>query len=94
MKIAIDAMGGDNGHELNVEGACLAIDEVASLEKLYLVGDEDQITNSLKRINTNNTEAESQELTSRSYNPGLKAQRLNPKSLNPGDAAQDFKPTG
>ena len=49
MKIAIDAMGGDNGHEVNVEGACLAIDEFPSLEKLYLVGDENQITNSLKR---------------------------------------------
>ena len=55
MKIAIDAMGGDNGHEVNVEGACLAIDEFPSLEKLYLVGDENQITNSLKRLNTNNS---------------------------------------
>ena len=33
MKIAIDAMGGDNGHQVNVAGACLAINEFPILEK-------------------------------------------------------------
>ena len=85
MKIAIDAMGGDNGHEVNVEGACLAIDEVASLEKLYLVGDEDQITNSLKRLNTNNSKIEiihSSEVVEMNESPAMAIRRKKNSSIS------------
>ena len=85
MKIAIDAMGGDNGHEVNVEGACLAIDEVASLEKLYLVGDEDQITNSLKRLNTNNSKIEiihSSEVVEMNESPVMAIRRKKKSSIS------------
>ena len=85
MKIAIDAMGGDNGHEVNVEGACLAIDEVASLEKLYLVGDEDQITNSLKRLNTNNSKIEiihSSEVVEMNESPAMAIRRKKKSSIS------------
>ena len=85
MKIAIDAMGGDNGHEVNVEGACLAIDEVASLEKLYLVGDEGQITNSLKRLNTNNSKIEiihSSEVVEMNESPAMAIRRKKKSSIS------------
>ena len=85
MKIAIDAMGGDNGHEVNVEGACLAIDEVASLEKLYLVGDEDQITNSLKRLNINNSKIEiihSSEVVEMNESPAMAIRRKKKSSIS------------
>ena len=85
MKIAIDAMGGDNGHEVNVEGACLAIDEVASLEKLYLVGDEGQITNSLKRLNTNNSKIEiihSSEVVEMNESPVMAIRRKKKSSIS------------
>ncbi len=43
MKIAIDAMGGDQAPEVNVRGALLAIKKFADIE-LTLVGDEKKIT--------------------------------------------------
>ena len=43
MRIAIDAMGGDRGPEVNVEGASLALNEWPEIEKLYLVGDKSEI---------------------------------------------------
>ena len=85
MKIAIDAMGGDNGHEVNVEGACLAIDEFPSLEKLYLVGDENQITNSLKRLNTNNSKIEiihSSEVVEMNESPVMAIRRKKNSSIS------------
>ena len=85
MKIAIDAMGGDNGHELNVEGACLAIDEFSSLEKLYLVGDENQITNSLKRLNKNNSKIEiihSSEVVEMNESPAMAIRRKKKSSIS------------
>ena len=85
MKIAIDAMGGDNGHELNVEGACLAIDEFPSLEKLYLVGDENQITNSLKRLNKNNSKIEiihSSEVVEMNESPVMAIRRKKKSSIS------------
>ena len=85
MKIAIDAMGGDNGHEVNVEGACLAIDEFPSLEKLYLVGDENQITNSLKRLNTNNSKIEiihSSEVVEMNESPAMAIRRKKNSSIS------------
>ena len=85
MKIAIDAMGGDNGHEVNVEGACLAIDEFSLLEKLYLVGDENQITNSLKRLNTNNSKIEiihSSEVVEMNESPVMAIRRKKKSSIS------------
>ncbi len=40
MKLALDAMGGDNAPQPNIDGAKLALQQLAGLEKLYLVGDE------------------------------------------------------
>lgn len=40
MKIAIDAMGGDLGPEIVVEGAVQALRDLTGIEKLFLVGDE------------------------------------------------------
>lgn len=40
MKLSIDAMGGDNAPEINIEGAKLALAKLGTLKKLCLVGDE------------------------------------------------------
>lgn len=40
MKLALDAMGGDNAPDINIDGAKLALAQLNNLEKLYLVGDE------------------------------------------------------
>ncbi len=40
MKLALDAMGGDNAPAQNIDGAKLALQNIDTLEKLYLVGDE------------------------------------------------------
>lgn len=39
MKLALDAMGGDEAPQINIDGAKLALQQLASLEKLFLVGD-------------------------------------------------------
>ena len=40
MKLAIDAMGGDNAPQVNVDGAVQALSKMDFLKKLFLVGDE------------------------------------------------------
>ncbi len=40
MKVALDAMGGDRAPQINIDGARLMFEQLGSLEKLYLVGDE------------------------------------------------------
>ena len=45
MKIAIDAMGGDNAPEEIMKGACAALREKSSIEKMIFVGDQDKIKN-------------------------------------------------
>ncbi len=40
MKLALDAMGGDNAPQINVDGAKLALEQLPSLEKIFMVGDE------------------------------------------------------
>ena len=40
MKLALDAMGGDNAPQINIDGAKLALQQVKGLDKLYMVGDE------------------------------------------------------
>ena len=40
MKLALDAMGGDNAPQINIDGAKLALEKISTLDKLYLVGDE------------------------------------------------------
>ena len=44
MRIAVDAMGGDNAPELVIEGAIVASKELSSDAKLILIGDETTIT--------------------------------------------------
>ncbi len=44
MKIALDAMGGDNAPEVNIVGARDALALYPSIEILYLVGDKDILT--------------------------------------------------
>lgn len=41
MKIALDAMGGDNAPLINIEGAQMALSERDDITKLFLVGDQD-----------------------------------------------------
>ena len=43
MKLAIDAMGGDHAPEAIVAGACDALKKFNSIEKMYLVGDQEKI---------------------------------------------------
>lgn len=43
MKLALDAMGGDNAPQINIDGAKLALAEIPTLEKLYLVGREQEL---------------------------------------------------
>ena len=43
MKIAIDAMGGDNAPQVVVEGVKAALDAYPKIQKIILVGDEAQI---------------------------------------------------
>ena len=43
MKLSLDAMGGDNAPEINIDGAKLALQELPALQKLYMVGDEDTL---------------------------------------------------
>lgn len=40
MKLALDAMGGDNAPKINIDGAKLVLDKLDTLQKLYMVGDE------------------------------------------------------
>lgn len=40
MKLALDAMGGDNAPQINVDGAKLVLERLERLEALYMVGDE------------------------------------------------------
>lgn len=40
MKVALDAMGGDDAPQINIDGAKLVLEKLSSLQKLYLVGDE------------------------------------------------------
>lgn len=40
MKVALDAMGGDNAPQINIDGASQVLAHLQSLKKLYLVGDE------------------------------------------------------
>jgi len=41
MKLSLDAMGGDNAPQINIDGAKLALSQLGSLDKLCLVGNED-----------------------------------------------------
>ena len=43
MKLSLDAMGGDNAPDINIDGAKLALQELPALQKLYMVGDEDPL---------------------------------------------------
>jgi glycerol-3-phosphate acyltransferase PlsX len=40
MKVALDAMGGDNAPQINIAGAIEALRDFPKLSHLYLVGDE------------------------------------------------------
>ncbi len=50
MKIALDAMGHDDGPPKLVEGAALALRDFPDIEKLYLTGDAARIEAELKRV--------------------------------------------
>src|SRR5688572_17235989 len=43
MRIAVDCMGGDHGPEVVVKGVKMALDEYPAIERLYLVGKEDEV---------------------------------------------------
>ena len=58
MKIALDAMGHDQGPRKLVEGAALALSEFSEITRLYLTGDTPQLEAELKRIGCNDRRIE------------------------------------
>ena len=58
MKIALDAMGHDDGPPKLVEGAALALRDFPDIEKLYLTGDAARIEAELKRVACNDRRIE------------------------------------
>lgn len=58
MKIALDAMGHDEGPAKLVEGAALALGEFADISKLFLTGDTPRLEAELKRIGCNDRRVE------------------------------------
>lgn len=53
MKIALDAMGHDEGPRKLIEGAALALQEYSEISRLFLTGDTPQLEAELKRIGCN-----------------------------------------
>jgi len=51
MRVALDAMGGDFAPKNAIAGAAMALRELKDLKKLYLTGDEAQLTRELKANN-------------------------------------------
>ena len=58
MKIALDAMGHDEGPPKLVEGAALALRDFPDIEKLYLTGDTARIEAELRRVNCHDRRVE------------------------------------
>ena len=58
MKIALDAMGHDEGPRKLVEGAALALGEFSEITRLYLTGDTAKLEAELKRIGCNDRRIE------------------------------------
>src|SRR6266705_641216 len=58
MRIALDAMGGDFGPPNLVAGAVMALREYRRIERLYLVGDQQQIEVELKEHQCNDARIE------------------------------------
>jgi glycerol-3-phosphate acyltransferase PlsX len=58
MKIALDAMGHDQGPPNLVEGAALALRELPEIDRLYLTGDTQQLETELKRLQCNDRRLE------------------------------------
>ncbi len=58
MKIALDAMGHDQGPANLIEGATLALAEFPRITKLFLTGDTPQLEAQLKRLNCNDRRIE------------------------------------
>ncbi len=58
MKIALDAMGHDEGPAKLIEGAALALREFADISRLYLTGDEPRLVAELKRVGCNDRRIE------------------------------------
>lgn len=51
MRIGLDVMGGDYAPKSTIQGAILAQDELATFDRLVLIGDEDLILSSLREEN-------------------------------------------
>lgn len=58
MHIAVDCMGGDHGCEPVVRGVKLALDEYPAIERLYLVGREDELKSAAAKAHLNDPRAE------------------------------------
>lgn len=58
MKIALDAMGHDDGPRKLLEGAALALSEFPQISRLYLTGDTPQLESELKRLGCNDRRIE------------------------------------
>ena len=53
MKVALDAMGGDNAPAVNIGGALDALRYYPKMEHLYLVGDEEVLKKECKKQGLN-----------------------------------------
>ena len=58
MKIALDAMGHDDGPAKLIEGAALALGELPQISKLFLTGDTPRLEAHLKRLGCNDARIE------------------------------------
>ena len=58
MRVAVDAMGSDNGPSVVVRGVQRALGSVYSISKLYLVGDQKELEKELKACDCNDSRIE------------------------------------
>ncbi|MGZ5544484.1 MAG: phosphate acyltransferase PlsX [Limisphaerales bacterium] len=58
MQIAVDCMGGDHGPEVVVKGVKMALDRYSAIERLYLVGKEDEVRHWMGKANLRDSRAE------------------------------------
>jgi len=85
MRIAVDAMGGDFAPQAIVDGALLAMQECADIERLFLVGDESAIRAELQRYKGKTDRVEvrhASEVVGMGESPAVAVRRKKDSSIN------------
>jgi len=85
MRIAVDAMGGDFAPQAIVDGALLAIQECADIERLFLVGDETAIRAALQHHKGKTDRVEirhASEVVGMGESPAIAVRRKKDSSIN------------